>query len=288
MKGKLDFKLYVITGENYHPGRSMLEVMEAALKGGADIVQLRDKDMAKRDLLEKAKRLKELTAKYNVPLIVNDHPDVALAVDADGVHLGQDDMPVAVARQIMGPDRIIGLSTHRIEQAREAEESGADYIGVGPVYATGTKPGRQPVTTAYVSQVAVEIRIPWVAIGGITLDNATEVLNAGASRLCAVSAVVGAEDPEAVCRRFKALIETRERLSDALVESEASGMFVTVNGRRSRTRASTLLELAEQYELQGRRVVAELDGEFVPRRSWGEAPLRSGATVEFVHFVGGG
>lgn len=288
MKGKLDFKLYVITGENYHPGRSMLEVMEAALKGGADIVQLRDKDISKRDLLEKATRLKALTAQYNVPLIVNDHPDVALAVDADGVHLGQDDMPIAVARQIMGPDRIVGLSTHRIEQAREAEEAGADYIGVGPVYATGTKPGRQPVTTAYVSQVAAEIRIPWVAIGGITPDNAIEVLNAGASRLCAVSAVVGSEDPEAVCRRLKALIEARDRSSNAPVESEASGMFVTVNGRRSRTRASTLLELAEQYELQGRRVVAELDGEFVPRKSWGEAPLRSGATVEFVHFVGGG
>ncbi len=288
MKGKLDFKLYVITGENDHPGRSMLEVMEAALKGGADIVQLRDKAISKRDLLEKAKRLKDLTAKYNVPLIVNDHPDVALAVEADGVHLGQDDMPVAVARQIMGPDRIIGVSTHRMEQAREAVEAGADYIGVGPVYATGTKPGRQPVTTAYVSQVAAEIRIPWVAIGGITPDNAFEVLNAGASRLCAVSAVVGSEDPEAVCRKLKEQIEARTITSREGKEREASGIFVTVNGRRSRTRASTLIELAEQYELQGRRVVAELDGEFVPRRSWGEAPLRSGATVEFVHFVGGG
>lgn len=288
MNRKFDYKLYVITGENYHPGRNMLEVMEAALKGGADIVQLRDKDISKRDLLEKARRLKDLTAKYNVPLIVNDHPDVALAIDADGVHLGQDDMPIAVARRIMGPDRIIGISTHRIEQAREAEEAGADYIGVGPVYATGTKPGRQPVTTAYVSQVAAEIRIPWVAIGGITLDNAFEVLNAGANRLCVVSAVVGSEDPEAVCRRFKALIETRDRPSNVPVESEASGIVVTVNGRQSRTQASTLLGLAEQYELQGRRVVAELDGEFVPRSSWSEAPLRSGATVEFVHFVGGG
>lgn len=288
MNRKLNFKLYVITGENYHPGRSMLEVMEAALKGGADIVQLRDKDISKRDLLEKAKRLRDLTAKYNVPLIINDHPDVALAIGADGVHLGQDDMPITVARQIMGSDRIIGISTHRIEQARAAVNAGADYIGVGPVYATGTKPGRQPVTTAYVSQVAAETRIPWVAIGGITADNANEVLDAGASRLCAVSAVVGSADPEAVCRKLKEQIEARNTALRADFEAEALGILVTVNGRKSRTEASTILELAEQYELQGRRVVAELDGEVVPRKSWSETPLRIGAKVEFVHFVGGG
>lgn len=288
MKRKLDFKLYVITGENYHPGRSMLEVMEAALKGGADIVQLRDKNGSKRDLFEKAKKLKELTNKYGVPLLINDHPDIALAVEADGVHLGQDDMPIAVARKIIGPERIIGLSTHRIEQARAAVEAGADYIGVGPVYATGTKPGRQPVTTAYVSQVAAEITIPWVAIGGITPENSNEVLRAGARRLCAVSAIVGSDDPEAVSRRLKQQILSWDAPPGVPVPSDAPGVLVTVNGRQSRTKALTLLELAEQFELQGRRVVAELDGEVVPRQSWGETPLRLGAAVEFVHFVGGG
>ncbi|MFC5469060.1 thiamine phosphate synthase [Cohnella suwonensis] len=288
MHRKLDFKLYVITGENYHPGRGMLEVMEAALMGGADIVQLRDKDISKRELLEKAKRLRELTAKYKVPLIINDHPDVALAVDADGVHLGQEDLPIAVARKMMGPHRIVGISTHNLEQARAAENAGADYIGVGPVYPTGTKPGRQAVTTSYVSQAAAEIRIPWVAIGGITTDNAAEVLKAGARRLCAVSAIVGNVDPEGACRRLLEQITGWNERTRTEIPSEQSYVHVTVNGRPARTQATTLFELAKQYGLESRRVVAELNGEVVPRQSWSDTPLHIGSLVEFVHFVGGG
>jgi len=302
MNRPLDFKLYVITGENYHPGRDMLEVMEAALRGGADIVQLRDKTSPKRELIEKAKRLKELTAKYGVPLIVNDHPDVALAADADGVHLGQDDLPIEAARELLGPRRIIGISTHRIEQARAAERAGADYIGVGPVYPTGTKPGRQAVTTAYVAQAAVEIRIPFVAIGGITESNAEEVLRAGARRLCAVSAIVGHADPESVCRNLlekinawtsgePAVVPASLPISVALSLPESRNVreiVLTVNGRSERTQAATLLELAAQYKLEGRSVVADLDGAVVPRQLWGETPLHGGCSVEFVHFVGGG
>ncbi|MFB9278911.1 thiamine phosphate synthase [Cohnella cellulosilytica] len=306
MNRPLDFKLYVITGENYHPGRGMMEVMEAALRGGADIVQLRDKTSPKRELIEKARRLKELTAKYGVPLIVNDHPDVALAADADGVHLGQDDLPIEVARELLGPRRIIGISTHRIEQARAAERAGADYIGVGPVYPTGTKPGRQAVTTAYVAQAAAEIRIPFVAIGGITETNAEEVLRAGARRLCAVSAIVGRDNPEAVCRNLLGKINAwTSGEQAALAESvslsvpvslslsmpapgDVREVDVVVNGRSERTQAATLLELAAQYELEGRSVVAELDGTVVPRSRWEITPLRGGCSVEFVHFVGGG
>ncbi len=306
MKRPLDFKLYVITGENYHPGRGMLEVMEAALRGGADIVQLRDKMSPKRELIEKAKRLKELTAKYGVPLIVNDHPDVALAADADGVHLGQDDLPIKAARELLGSRRIIGISTHRIEQARAAERAGADYIGVGPVYPTGTKPGRQAVTTAYVAQAAAEIGIPFVAIGGITETNAEEVLRAGARRLCAVSAIVGHDNPESVCRNLLGKINAW-RLGEQAVLAESVSLSVpvsllapmpapgdvreidvVVNGRSERTQAATLLELAAEYKLEGRSVIAELDGAVVPRQLWGETPLQGGGSVEFVHFVGGG
>ncbi len=298
MKRPLDFKLYVITGENYHPGRGMLEVMEAALRGGADIVQLRDKMSPKRELIEKAKRLKELTAKYGVPLIVNDHPDVALAADADGVHLGQDDLPIEAARELLGPRRIIGISTHRIEQARAAERAGADYIGVGPVYPTGTKPGRQAVTTAYVAQAASEIAIPFVAIGGITETNAEEVLRAGARRLCAVSAIVGHDNPESVCRNLLGKINAW-RLGEQVVFADSLSLSmptrgdvreveVVVNGRSERTQAATLLELAAEYKLESRSVVAELDGAVVPRQLWGETPLQGGCSVEFVHFVGGG
>lgn len=202
-----DFKLYAITGEQFHPGRPMLEVMEEAILGGVDIIQLRDKDSSKREVLAKAKALRELTRKHGVTFIVNDHIDVALACDADGIHLGQDDLPLCEARKIVG-NRIIGISTHAIEEARAAEREGADYIGVGPVFATKSKVDVvDPVTTAYVQQVTAEIRIPWVAIGGIKLHNVDEVLAAGASRICAISEIVGSENIQGVCRSFLEKIE---------------------------------------------------------------------------------
>lgn len=202
-----DFRLYVITGEEYHPGRDLLEVMEEAIRGGADIVQLRDKRGTKREVLHKARALRELTRRYGVTFIVNDHVDIALACDADGVHLGQDDLPLPEARRILGDDRIIGVSTHAIEEARRAEAEGADYIGVGPVFPTKTKENAAPVTTAYVRQVAAEIRIPFVAIGGITLDNVGQVLEAGARRICAVSAIVGSADVRGTCEAFRRMID---------------------------------------------------------------------------------
>jgi thiamine-phosphate pyrophosphorylase len=198
-----EFKLYVITGEQFHPGRSMLEVMEAAIIGGADIIQLRDKSSSKRAVLEKARGLRELTRRYGVTFIVNDHVDIALAVDADGIHLGQDDLPVADARKIVGPDKWIGISTHAIEEAREAEREGADYIGVGPVFETKSKVDVvAPVSTGYVRQVAAEIRIPFVAIGGIKLHNIDQVLGAGATRICAISEIVGSDDVQGTCAAF--------------------------------------------------------------------------------------
>ncbi|PYI55100.1 thiamine phosphate synthase [Paenibacillus flagellatus] len=201
------FKLYAITGEQFHPGRSMLDVMEEAILGGCDIIQLRDKKSAKRDVLAKAKALRELTRRYGVTFIVNDHIDIALAVDADGIHLGQDDLPLADARRIVG-DKIIGISTHAIEEARQAERDGADYIGVGPVFPTKSKEDVvAPVTTSYVRQVADEIRIPFVAIGGIKLHNADQVLEAGATRLCAISEIVGSADVRGTCEAFVAKID---------------------------------------------------------------------------------
>jgi thiamine-phosphate pyrophosphorylase len=197
-----DFTLYAITGEAFHPGRNVVDVMEEAMAGGADIIQLRDKTSSKRDVLEKAKRLREITKSYGALFIVNDHIDVALAVDADGIHLGQDDLPLKEARKIMG-DRIIGISTHAIEEARQAERDGADYIGVGPVFPTKSKVDVvDPVTTSYVRQVAAEIQIPWAAIGGIKLHNVDEVLAAGAARICAISEIVGSSDVKGACQAF--------------------------------------------------------------------------------------
>jgi thiamine-phosphate pyrophosphorylase len=208
----IDFRLYAITDERFHPGRGLLEVMEEALKGGAEIIQLRDKTATKRELLAKAKALRELTRAYGALFIVNDHLDAALAVDADGVHLGQDDLPLAEARKILGKDKIIGISTHNIAQAREAERGGADYIGVGPVFPTRTKADvTDPVTVSYVRQAAAEIRIPFVAIGGIKLHNVDEVLAAGATRICAVSEIVGSADVKRTCEMFLQKINAYRR-----------------------------------------------------------------------------
>ncbi|NBD26839.1 thiamine phosphate synthase [Paenibacillus glycinis] len=277
-----DFKLYAITAANYHPGRDLLEVMEQAILGGADIVQLRAKDAPKEALLRDARALRELTARYGVPLIVNDHIDVALAAGADGAHIGQDDLPLAEARRILGPDAIIGISTHNLAQALAAERGGADYIGVGPVYPTGTKPGRAAVTTAYVREAAANVSIPWVAIGGITLANAGEVLAAGATRICAVSAIVGSERPAEVCRAFRA------KLDAARAGGEPGSIAITVNGRRERTSARTVGALVESLGLAGKSLVVELNGEIVAREAWATAAIADGASLELVHFVGGG
>ncbi|MCR2803866.1 thiamine phosphate synthase [Paenibacillus soyae] len=197
-----DFKLYAITGEVFHPGRELVEVMEEAILGGADIIQLRDKTSGREELLAKARALRELTRQYNVTFIVNDHIDIALEADADGIHLGQGDLPLVEARKRVG-DKIIGISTHAIEEALLAEQQGADYIGVGPVFPTATKADVvDPVTVAYVHQVAERIRIPFVAIGGIKLHNVDEVIAAGATRICAVSEIVGSPDVKGTCEAF--------------------------------------------------------------------------------------
>ncbi|WP_138493767.1 thiamine phosphate synthase [Paenibacillus pinistramenti] len=205
-----DFRLYAITGEQFHPGRDMIEVMEEAILGGADIIQLRDKDAGREELLRKAKALRTLTRKHGVTFIVNDHVDIAMEADADGIHLGQGDMPLTAARRLVG-DKIIGISTHNIQEALLAQQQGADYIGVGPVYPTATKAEAQPVTLAYVREAAARIRIPCVAIGGIKLSNVDAVLEAGVKRICAVSEIVGSSDVIGTCRAFIQKLEERKR-----------------------------------------------------------------------------
>ncbi|WP_309119703.1 thiamine phosphate synthase [Paenibacillus sp.] len=287
MKRLDDCKLYVITGEAYHPGRELLEVMEAAIRGGADIVQLRDKTSTGAALLAKAKALRALTRRWGALFIVNDDLEVALEAEADGVHLGQDDLAIGEARRLAGSRLLIGISTHNLAQALEAERAGADYIGVGPVYPTPTKPGRAPVTTSYVAEAAARIRIPFFAIGGISPETADDVLAAGARRLCAVSAVTGSADPADVCRALKRRIAEWEA-RDAGGEPGAEDVRVTVNGRDVATRSGTLRELAESLGLASLRVMAERNGEAVPRADWAQVAIRGGDRIEFVHFVGGG
>jgi len=195
--------VYPVTCNTLSNGRSDEEILRAAIAGGAGIIQLRDKDCSRRALLEKAKVFRELTGKSNALLIINDHIDIALAVDADGVHLGQNDFPVPEARKLL-PSQIIGLSTHSLEQAMQAQKEGADYINIGPVFPTATKEkAHPPVGCEMVQVIAKSISIPFTVMGGITLDNIDAVLKAGARRIAVVTAITRAQDPSRAVRAFK-------------------------------------------------------------------------------------
>ncbi|MBM4049180.1 MAG: thiamine phosphate synthase [Planctomycetes bacterium] len=205
-------RLYVlVTGDVAK--RLPLEAAKLVIAGGADVVQLREKTMADGEFLVLARQFRELTAKTGTLFIVNDRAEMARLADADGVHLGQDDLPVAEARKILGRGTLIGVSTHAIDQARRAVADGADYIGVGPVYPTKTKGYEQGVGLQYVRQVASELDVPFVAIGAITLERLPEVMAAGAKAVAVSSAIIAARDPKAMARAFK------QKLSSAVVGS---------------------------------------------------------------------
>ena len=194
----------------------LLHVVEAALQGGLSLVQYRDKDTADLDRLEMARQLCQLCQQYGAIFLINDRIDLALAVDADGVHLGQQDMPIAIARQLLGPQKIIGRSTTNPEEMQRAIQEGADYIGVGPVYETPTKAGKAAVGLEYIRHVAKNVSIPWFAIGGIDVNNINEVINAGAQRVAVVRAIVQAEQPTLVTQYFLAQlarVQTRKALT---------------------------------------------------------------------------
>jgi thiamine-phosphate pyrophosphorylase len=183
-------------------------VVEPALRGGVDMIQLRDKDASDASLAAAARRLRELCRTHGALFLVNDRPDLALALDADGVHLGQDDAPVEDVRAEVGDRLLIGLSTHSPEQIAAAEASSADYYAVGPVHETPTKPGRPAVGLELVRHAAQVASKPWFAIGGIDAANAHAVAAAGARRVVVVRAIRDADDPEAAARELSAAIGT--------------------------------------------------------------------------------
>jgi thiamine-phosphate pyrophosphorylase len=187
---------YLVTS----PCDRLLAIVEAALQGGIALVQYRDKDTEDLLRLELAQQLRDLCHRYGALFFVNDRVDLALAVDADGVHLGQSDLPIAVARQLLGHQRIIGRSTTNPEEMQRAIAEGADYIGVGPVYATPTKPGKAAAGLDYVRYAAEHATVPWYAIGGIGTENLNEVLGAGAERVAVVRALIDAENPTLIAQ----------------------------------------------------------------------------------------
>jgi len=181
--------------------------LDHALRGGVDIVQLRIKDAADEEIVAAAERFARCCAEHGALFILNDRPDLAAAVGADGVHVGQDDASVARARALVGPDRLVGLSTHTPAQVDAAGE--ADYIGVGPVHETPTKPGRAAVGLALVRHAAAHACVPFFAIGGIDVENAASVAAAGARRIAVVRALTAARDPEGAARELRAAIAAR-------------------------------------------------------------------------------
>jgi thiamine-phosphate pyrophosphorylase len=203
------WRLYVITDPKASRGRSDLQVAEAAIAGGADVLQLRDKEASSGRLYEVALQLRKLTRDAGIPFIVNDRLDIALAADADGVHVGQTDLPASVARKIMGPGRILGVSVDTVEEAVLAERDGADYLGVGPVFeARGTKPDAGlPLGVDRIARIRRRCGLPIVAIGGINAENARTVREAGADAAAVISAVVSADDIAHAARRLKRILE---------------------------------------------------------------------------------
>ncbi|NPV26002.1 MAG: thiamine phosphate synthase [Firmicutes bacterium] len=187
--------LYVITDQQLSSPRSNREVITQALAGGATAVQLREKALPERQLWQQAVELREITARAGAAFIINDRVDLALAVDADGVHLGQDDLPAEVARKLLGPGKILGISVTSVAEALAAQAAGADYLGVGPIYPTTTKSdARDIVGLAGLKEIRQVVSLPLIAIGGINLTNIREVISAGADGIAVVSAIVTAPD----------------------------------------------------------------------------------------------
>ena len=192
---KLDLSLYLVT-DNSDDVDKFLNTIEEGIKGGVTVVQIREKTADTLDFYKLALKVKEITNKYNVPLIINDRVDVALAIDADGVHVGQSDMPCDITRKLIGKDKILGVSAHTLEEARKAELDGADYLGCGAIFPTSTKEDANYITKNELKKLVSGVNIPIVAIGGINLNNAHELKDTGIAGLSVVSAIMSSENPK--------------------------------------------------------------------------------------------
>ena len=201
-----DARLYFVADRD-----GMQRALDAALAGGADLFQLRDKDASDDELLAAAETARERCRAAGALFVLNDRPDLAVACGADGVHVGQEDTPVARAREIVGNDVIVGLSTHSMKQAQAGCRSGADYIAVGPVHATPTKEGRPAIGVEPIRYAAAHVSVPWFAIGGIDTGTVGDVVRAGARRIVVVRALADADDPEATARALRASVNGGRR-----------------------------------------------------------------------------
>ena len=203
--------LYAITGRYWLNGSRLADVVENVLKNGATFLQLREKEFSHEEMVQEAMEIKEIAARYRVPFVINDDIYAAKEIDADGVHIGQSDMEYQKARQILGPDKIIGISASTLEEAVAAEKAGADYIGVGAVFPTDTKVDHIPVTFEELKQITDTVSIPVVAIGGINADNLTKLAGTGIDGISLISAIFAQPDPGIATKEL--LARTKEILS---------------------------------------------------------------------------
>lgn len=202
IKMQLTYELYLVTDE-LTSIEKMVSIVEQAVKGGVTIVQLREKESAGNAFYEKAKQLKEMLDRYNVPLLINDRIDIALAVGASGVHIGQTDMPLRVVKEIIPPSMVVGVSASTVKEAIKAEADGADYIGVGAIFKTGSKEDAKVLQEGMLSKIIEAVTIPVVAIGGLQENNLDVLRGEGFSGIAVVSAIMQAENPEVAARLLK-------------------------------------------------------------------------------------
>lgn len=209
---KRDLLLYAVTDRSWLGGHTLYQDVEAAIKGGATFIQLREKKLDEEHFLEEAKEIKELCKKYRVPFVINDNVDIALAMDADGVHVGQSDMEAGMVREKLGPDKIIGVSAQTVEQAILAEQKGADYLGVGAVFPTGSKDDAVEVSHDTLKAICEAVHIPVIAIGGISTGNVMELSGSGICGIAVISAIFAKPDIETAARELR---EQTENMLDA-------------------------------------------------------------------------
>lgn len=192
---EIDYGLYLITDRSFLKGRSLKSVVEEAILGGVTLIQVREKNISTREFYNVALEVKEVTKYYKVPIIINDRIDIAQAINADGVHLGQSDMHIKIARKILGEEKIIGISAGNVKEAVDAERDGADYLGIGAIFYTGTKKDIEtPIGIKGLKEVYNSVKIPSVAIGGINETNFKEVLSTGTNGISVISAILGKDD----------------------------------------------------------------------------------------------
>lgn len=205
---KEELQVYLVTDPDLAAGKDLSAIVEQAVKGGVSMVQIREKKASTLDFYQQALAIKKILRPYKVPLIINDRLDIALAVDAEGLHIGQSDLPYAIARQLLGKDKIIGLSVENIEQAKEANELDVDYIGLSPVFSTQTKEDiAKPLELEGIREIASFTKHPTVAIGGINKENTASILGAGADGVAVVSAIICSDTPELAAKELADEVE---------------------------------------------------------------------------------